>query len=401
MRLSFMRLAYLLISAIFLQSVMFILSQPIAAQADQNASGLNDSRIDPILNSNGSLSSHFWVDEAGALVPMAQGHFILGADKWQKNKTFKMIVIGDSIAWGSGLEQKNKYYYRVADWLQKKLKRPVEVTVLAHTGATLAKPKDGENAGNKFVNPELSSWDPTLLEQVGNIGNPENVDLVLLSGGINDIDVNTILNPLTDPGEIRTRCMNIEDPLRTVLVRLLENCINSKIIVTSYYPMVSNDTTESALDVFIGELRSLAPNSTEGKGLDLIKNLFGGKQILLMMSRNSNIFDNQSRLILAKAVEKANQYSISHFKEKRVVFAPIDFPSNRSYGTNESWLWELTDPRVNDGKPINDERYNFRVSLCKNVSCDVNDIMNANGHPNVEGADEYNQTVTKCISEIL
>jgi hypothetical protein len=385
----------LIISAILFQFVFFAAIQVAFAQ---NSSQLN---ISEDKHSNESLHPLGWVDEAGAHIPASQDHFILNANGSAKNDTFHMVVIGDSIAWGSGLEQKDKYYYKVANWLQKRLKRPIEVAVLAHTGATLTKPKDGENGGYKFVNPELSSWDPTLLEQVGNISSPENVDLVLLSGGINDVNVNTILNPLTNPSEIRTHCMNIEAPLRTVLVRLLDNCTKSKIIVTSYYPIISNDTTESSLDVFVNELQNLIPNSTEAKGLSLIKNLFGGKRIILMMSSNSNIFDSQSRLSIAKAVKQANQYSISNFREKRIVFAPVDFPSNRSYGTNESWLWELTDQRANKGKPTNDNKYEFRVSLCKNVSCDGNEIVNAIGHPNVEGADEYNRTVIKSISQFL
>ena len=185
------------------------------------------------MKSNESRQLPIWQDEADAKISMYQDYFILGDHELLNAKSFGIVVIGDSIAWGSGLEQKDKYYYKVANWLQKRLKRHVEVMVLAHTGATLSKPKDGENSGHKFVNPELSSWDPTLLEQVGNISNPENVDLILLSAGINDVNVTTILNPMTRPDEIRTLCMNIEEPLRKVLVRLLDNCTKSKIIVTS------------------------------------------------------------------------------------------------------------------------------------------------------------------------
>ena len=81
-----------------------------------------------------------WMDGTGAIVPMVQEHFIRG-ENWPKADTFHMVVIGDSIAWGCGLNQDEKYSHLLADWLQGMLKRPVDVTVLAHTGATLEEPK--------------------------------------------------------------------------------------------------------------------------------------------------------------------------------------------------------------------------------------------------------------------
>lgn len=399
MKLSCMRFAYLImIFGIFFQSVYLVYGQPIISGQDvQNRSKLNISGSNSLSRSNESMHSLCWVDEAGAYVPMTQDHFMLGTDKWQENSTFNMVVIGDSIAWGAGLEQQEKYYYTLANWLQKKQKRPVEVTVLAHTGATLVRPKETEKASKVFIDPDLSSWDPTLLEQANNISNPEDVDLILLSGGINDINVKTILNPLTDPDQLSSLCNGIEEPLQNVLVKLLSKCTNSKIIVTSYYPIVSNATSESAFNVFVDELQNLDSNSIEGKGFNLIKKLFGIKRTISMMSNNSNLFDNQSRLSISKAIEQANQYSVSHFNEKRILFAPVNFPSNRSYGTNESWLWELTDPQTNKGRLTNDNKYEYRVSLCKKAICHWNDKINAIGHPNVEGANEYNRTIIQAI----
>ena len=132
-----------------------------------------------------------WRDEAGAEVTTL--HFTLGENDWPNADPFRMIVIGDSIAWGCGLYTKEKYHYLVADWLQKTLKRPVEVTVLAHTGATITKPTNIDPSKHTFLDPELGSWDPTLLEQADHIPNPEKVDLILVSGGINDLGLDRIL----------------------------------------------------------------------------------------------------------------------------------------------------------------------------------------------------------------
>jgi len=98
------------------------------------------------------------------MVPAVQDHFVLGADSWQNEDPFHMLVIGDSIAWGCGLDTSEKYSYLIADWLQKELKKPVDVIVLAHTGATLEMPENIKKEYHNFLDPELSSWDPTIME---------------------------------------------------------------------------------------------------------------------------------------------------------------------------------------------------------------------------------------------
>ena len=106
----------------------------------------------------------------------------------ENSEAFHLVVIGDSIAWGAGLETEKKYSYLVAEWLSKQLKRPVDVKILAHTGATI-----GETNDPVVQSPDLSSGNPTLMEQANRISDPTHVDLILVSGGINDITVNEII----------------------------------------------------------------------------------------------------------------------------------------------------------------------------------------------------------------
>ena len=114
----------------------------------------------------------------------------------QNNKVFNVVVIGDSIAWGAGLTKYEKYSYLVAKWIAEQSGRPVNVKVLAHTGATLKKTLD---PGVQY--PDLSSSNPTLFEQVDKVSNPDDVDLVLVSGGANDVDLKK-LNSLDYGGVI-------------------------------------------------------------------------------------------------------------------------------------------------------------------------------------------------------
>lgn len=358
------------------------------------------------------LKGEEWTDEAGAKVTTL--YFTLGDKEWPNADPFRMVVIGDSIAWGCGLDAKEKYSYLTADWLQKELKRPVEVTILAHTGATLDTSKSG---GHIFFDPELSSWDPTILEQIDKINNPEHVDLILLSGGINDIGVDKILDPTADSNDIINTCSSIENSMYNVLIKLLNKCKNAKIVVTSYYLIVSNDTPEPALNDFAKVLSSIDPNYLHRVGASLVKDnpitklstpeekvgTFVLESIAFnLMRSNSKAFDNQFREHIGNseggAVFEANKYSRAHFDKDRVIFASIDFPSDKSYGTSGSWLWKLID--TNDGGKTDDHKYAYRVSLCDNyASCNWDDKIDAIGHPNVEGAGEYNRAIVQKISE--
>jgi lysophospholipase L1-like esterase len=163
--------------------------------------------------------------------------FILPSDG-QKDQAFHMVVIGDSVAWGNGLKEENKYYYLVADWLQKALIKPVDVTVYAHSGATIS----GETG--KSIDPNLNSGYPTLMDQAKSIQNADDVDLILVSGGINDVGAMNIINVNEPAVEIQKSSEAIEVSMGNLLTDLLNNNKKAKIIVTSYYPIVSENTNE-------------------------------------------------------------------------------------------------------------------------------------------------------------
>src|SRR5882762_3721820 len=49
-----------------------------------------------------------------------------------------MLVVGDSIMWGQGLREEEKFTSRVKCWLQEKVNREVKVHVEAHSGAVIS-----------------------------------------------------------------------------------------------------------------------------------------------------------------------------------------------------------------------------------------------------------------------
>src|SRR5689334_15298077 len=54
------------------------------------------------------------------------------------NRPLQFLVLGDSVNWGQGLNDDQKFYALVQQWLkQQLLGRDVNVTVMAHSGATV------------------------------------------------------------------------------------------------------------------------------------------------------------------------------------------------------------------------------------------------------------------------
>jgi len=153
----------------------------------------------------------------------------------RKSEAYHIAVIGDSIAWGNGLKKENRYYYQVADWLYKKLNSPVDVTVYAHSGAVIS----GESG--KSINPSLNSRSPTLMDQATNIIGKDGVDIIFVSGGINDVGINNILDANTPTATISTLSESIRVPMENLLKYLLHET-DAKIIVTGYYPLITEES---------------------------------------------------------------------------------------------------------------------------------------------------------------
>ena len=282
-----------------------------------------------------------------------------------KANAFHIAVIGDSVAWGNGLKTENKYYYLVADWLQKLLNRPVEVKVYAHSGASIS----GTHCPN--IDPAFNSGCPTLMDQANNV---QNADLILVSGGINDVDVMKILDYNTPAHTITQRSSDIKVNMTNLLNKLLDKNPNAKVIVTNYYPILGNTI---ALDQ-----------------ATLIWLFYGGgnapTDLLPRLKQNSDIFYSGSTNSLANAVKQANNGA------NRISFAKTNFdPTSNCYAQSHTWLWKLVGLKI--GVPpvpkTDDDMYDYRNALCNKLNIfDLNRI-NAIGHPNKDGAKEYARAI--------
>ncbi|MBC8167461.1 MAG: SGNH/GDSL hydrolase family protein, partial [Bryobacteraceae bacterium] len=110
-----------------------------------------------------------------------------------------MLVLGDSIMWGQGLKTPDKAWWRLKNWLQEKTGRGVTERIEAHSGAAIEAPSGSELFTSK--DGEVNLLTPTINEQVDAArkyyGDPAQVDLILVNGCINDVDVRNLLDAAT------------------------------------------------------------------------------------------------------------------------------------------------------------------------------------------------------------
>src|SRR5215471_12612012 len=112
----------------------------------------------------------------------------------------RLLAIGDSVIWGQGLAQNHKTVGLVARHLG------AEVKMLAHAGA-----KIGIRDSYSVTMPsgEVPCFFPTILQQVqGFTGDPALVQWVLMNGGINDVEVQRVFNPMVPMYELELHARN-------------------------------------------------------------------------------------------------------------------------------------------------------------------------------------------------
>jgi len=112
-----------------------------------------------------------------------------------------LLALGDSIVWGQGLLTTDKFCSKVANSLNLQLQNR------GHSGATVmcgSGPDDPITApdyvsppsGDAAATGEIPRSKPTIIEQAASFdGDPDEVRLILVDGGINDVNINNSVNP--------------------------------------------------------------------------------------------------------------------------------------------------------------------------------------------------------------
>lgn len=260
-----------------------------------------------------------------------------GTVKSSSDAPLRMLVMGDSIMWGQGLKQERKFWWRVKCWLEEKTGREVYEKVVAHSGAHLDNPS---TAPPRFTSNdgEVNLPFPTVNQQLDNAlahyGNDRlKVDLVLMDGCINDVDVSNLLDATAAPEAIRQRiigpCLN---GMHTLLRRVTQTFPNAQVLVTGYFRIVSSDTDDNVF------LRQLVKKINSGKPE---ARRMTDKQMRDRLITISELWYKVSTASLEEAVRRINQEKKAEGLPSRTAFVEIGFSPEHSFAAASTLLWNF------------------------------------------------------------
>ena len=176
-----------------------------------------------------------------------------------------MLVIGDSIMWGQGLKDEEKFSTRVQCWLQEKTNREVKLHVEAHSGAIISGSALAQ-ATFTTSDGEVNLTSPTINDQLDHAiqfykQNQAAPSLILLNGCINDVGVKNLLAASTTLEDLRVQALqNCGEKMQLLLHRVRSSFPQSQVVVTGYYPIVSVETADNAfLRLLVKKLNNQRP----------------------------------------------------------------------------------------------------------------------------------------------
>jgi lysophospholipase L1-like esterase len=261
--------------------------------------------------------------------------------KPSSNDPLHMLVLGDSIMWGQGLSEEEKFSSRVKCWLQEKTNREVKVHVEAHSGAVIGAVMAAESAARlRFTttNGEVNLPMPTVNQQLDHAIQFYKEDrsspaLILLNGCINDVGLKTLLSASTplDNLHARTRQSCGED-MYHLLQRVRKSFLQSYVIVTSYYPIVSLQTDDNAfLRLLVKKLNNQSPEARQ----------MTDKEMRARLIALSNEWYETSTASLMEAVAKTNAEAVSESSTPAVKFVEIQFGPEHVFAAPDTLLWNF------------------------------------------------------------
>ncbi len=246
-----------------------------------------------------------------------------------------MLVLGDSIMWGQGLKTPDKAWWRLKNWLQEKTGRDVRERIEAHSGAAIEATPGSEIFTSK--DGEVNLLTPTINEQVDAArkyyGDPAQVDLILVNGCINDVDVRNLLDAATKldllEASIREKCGG---RMQSLLQRITREFPNAHVVVPSYYRIISPLSADNSFArLLVKKLTTQNPEARQMNDKQMRANLVAISELWYQVSTRS----------LAQAVEAANSDLGQSAAKQRNLFAEIQFSPEHAFSAPDTLLWNF------------------------------------------------------------
>ncbi len=249
-------------------------------------------------------------------------------------RQLNMLVLGDSIMWGQGLSEQHKAWYQVKTWLKESTNREVRETIEAHSGAFVGV-NDVPSPNYSPLDGEVSSAVPTVNHELDralkSFADPSQVDLVLVDGCINDVDVRNLLNAANSTEDIkRLATEKCGMPMQALIGRVASSFPTAHVIVTGYFPIISEKTPNSLLMKGMARMfYQPGPKPAKLKASDLRENLIAV----------SRAWYQSSNAALGEAVDKVRAELATKGSRQRIAFVEIPFPPEYSFNAPETRLW--------------------------------------------------------------
>jgi hypothetical protein len=337
----------------------------------------------------------------------------------QSAKPFELLVVGDSLIWGQGLEEKDKIYTHVANWLRDgglNGARRVSVKVKAHSGSTVKFHAEDAAAYRKagrdetfYYKPEVNVSFPSTWKQIevaaseykatGSSG----ADLIILSGCITDITVAKVLDPKGDDALLRQWTKKY---CRDDMLDLLEHAARlhpeAVIAVVGYFPMISPKS--DGVRLFNGwlEARGTARPAKWLMNNPLTRKLFFQKIGNRAIARSRLWFDESNKHLQA-AVDDFNKRNDG----SRAVFVKSPLTEENSVEAPNTLLFKMGKRGIPEDPVFLERKADCNAALpeLKRITglvysvrfCEVAGV----GHPNRAGARAYADAVINALPEVL
>lgn len=311
---------------------------------------------------------------------------------WAKSSnSVRMLVLGDSVTWGQGLDLEFKMHSLLARWMGIS-SLPPGLVFLAHSGGTIG--IDEFDVVNAISAPnipgEIPDDNPTIFQQCSTDAAAGPFDFIIVCGGINDVDIRTLFNPSVSQGDLENLIdVHCYHHIRALLDRLRVQYVNGvnnscRIFVLGYYPVLGLYPSFKTLNIVL-RLLGIPTNGFASSGARLNEDY-----IQYTLLANSRIFAARSMSRIRRAVAEAN------FVDPPC-FVAIDpgISENHSAFSEDPWIWDVTP----QGVP-KDDQFGFRHRWCteneKGLDIRVCELASL-GHPNRFGALAYAKAIWREI----
>jgi hypothetical protein len=325
--------------------------------------------------------------------------------------TFRIASLGDSIVWGQGLLETQKFSMLVADTLTARYNGSIAVFATdrcAHSGARIA-PVPGDAPDPRAprlpgdFTGECPSAVPSITAQVAGwtagtlaAGQGGEIDLVILDGGANDVRITTIMTPwASDPALSAATTAACFTGMGALLTTVLATFPSAAVVVTGYYPIVSTESDMRLLFPVLGALGLLAAAVVGSAAVPLVP---GAGPVGFGPLETAALYDwVRSRLItrsmLFASVANASLASAVAAAGPRVALAvPAFGPTNAIFAQDPYVFGVGLSP---GGLVPLDPVAGARVAAC--LPPDPITTVASIGHPNARGARAYADAIAATL----